>query len=118
METLIDREIHCERHEDHDECESYPDSVEHVLESLEYLSLYYMDNLRSIWKRPNPYGSMSKLKFLALHTCPQLSNILCHAWLENFVNLEEIIVEDCPQVISLITLGMVIIPAPAGELDP
>ncbi|XVF49868.1 hypothetical protein PTKIN_Ptkin04bG0050500 [Pterospermum kingtungense] len=102
METLIDG-MHYERHEDHDQCDSNPDSVQHVLESLEYLSIYYMDNLGSIWRGPNRYGCMSKLKFLALHTCPQLTYIFSRALLENIVNLEEIIIEDCPQVTSLVS---------------
>ncbi|GMJ00063.1 hypothetical protein HRI_003675500 [Hibiscus trionum] len=102
METLIDGEMNYERNED-DESESEPDSVEHVLESLEYLSIYYMENLQSIWRGPNRFGCMSKLKFLALHACPQLSKIFSHALLENFVNLEEIILEDCPQVTSLVS---------------
>ncbi|XP_022737338.1 uncharacterized protein LOC111290300 [Durio zibethinus] len=102
METLIDGEMHYERNED-DRSESDLGSVEHVLESLEYLSIYYMDNLGSIWRGPNRYGCMSKLKFLALHTCPQLINIFSHSLLENFVNLEEIILEDCPQVTSLLS---------------
>ncbi|KAK8537649.1 hypothetical protein V6N12_043801 [Hibiscus sabdariffa] len=102
METLIDGEMNYGRNED-DQYESEPDSVEHVLESLEYLSIYYMENLQSIWRGPNQFGCMSKLKFLALHTCPQLSKIFSHDLLENFVNLEEIILEDCPQVTSLVS---------------
>ncbi|XP_052477692.1 uncharacterized protein LOC105778412 isoform X1 [Gossypium raimondii] len=77
--------------------------VETVLESLQYLSIHYMKNLRSIWKGPTRSGCMSKLKFLALHTCPKLSYIFSHVLLRNFVNLEEIIVEDCPQVSSLVS---------------
>ncbi|XVF54509.1 hypothetical protein PTKIN_Ptkin05aG0186000 [Pterospermum kingtungense] len=96
METIIDGD---------DQSES--GSVEHVLESLEYLSIYYMENLWSIWGGPNRYRCMSKLKFLALHACPQLSNIFSQALLENFVNLEQIILEDCPRVTSLVSHGSV-----------
>ncbi|XVF49852.1 hypothetical protein PTKIN_Ptkin04bG0049600 [Pterospermum kingtungense] len=106
METLIDGGMHYERNED-DQSESHPVSVENVLESLEYMSIYYMENLESIWRGPNPYGCMSKLKFLALHTCPQLTYICSHSLLENFVNLEEFIVEDCPQVTSLVSRASV-----------
>ncbi|XVF49830.1 hypothetical protein PTKIN_Ptkin04bG0047600 [Pterospermum kingtungense] len=102
METLIDGGMHYERNED-DQSESDPGSIQYVLESLEYLSIYYMENLESIWRGPNCFGSMSRLKFLALHTCPKLITIFCHTWLENFVNLEEIILEDCPQVTSLVS---------------
>ncbi|KAK8657752.1 hypothetical protein V6N13_035975 [Hibiscus sabdariffa] len=94
METLIDGD---------DQSESDPGAVESVLESLEYLSIYYMENLQSIWRGPNEFGCMSKLKFLALHTCPRLSKLFSHTLLENFVNLEEIILEDCPQVTSLVS---------------
>ncbi|XP_022769568.1 disease resistance protein At4g27190-like [Durio zibethinus] len=102
METLIDGEMHDERNED-GQSESEAGSAEHVLESLEYLSIYYMENLWSIWRGPNRCGCMSRLKFLALHTCPQLRHIFARTLLENFVNLEEIIVEDCPQVTSLVS---------------
>ncbi|XWS47897.1 hypothetical protein CRYUN_Cryun13aG0025300 [Craigia yunnanensis] len=90
METLIDGEMHYERNE-------------HVLKSLEYLSIYYMENLGSIWRGTNHYGCMSKLKFLSLHTCPKLNIIFSPTSLENFVNLEEFILEDCPQVTSLVS---------------
>ncbi|XVF11706.1 hypothetical protein REPUB_Repub08aG0050800 [Reevesia pubescens] len=104
MKSLIDGEMHYERKEDdRSESDSSSDSVERVLESLEYLSIYYMENLGSIWRGPNHYGCMSKLKFLALHTCPQLSNIFSDTLFGNFVNLEEIILEDCPQVTSLVS---------------
>ncbi|XP_022769656.1 disease resistance protein RPS2-like [Durio zibethinus] len=106
METLIDGEMHDERNED-DQSESDTGSAEHVLESLEYLSIYYMKNLWSIWRGPNCCGCMSRLKFLALHTCPQLRHIFSRTLIENFVNLEEIIVEDCPQVTSLVSRASV-----------
>ncbi|XVE54632.1 hypothetical protein DITRI_Ditri03aG0097600 [Diplodiscus trichospermus] len=98
METLVDGEKLYERNED-------DQSVEHVFESLEYLNIYYMENLWSIWRGPNLYGCMSRLKLLALHTCPQLSNIFSLTLLENFVNLEEMILEDCPRVTSLVSRG-------------
>ncbi|GMJ00062.1 hypothetical protein HRI_003675400 [Hibiscus trionum] len=106
METLIDGVMHYERNED-DQSEPEPGSVEHVLESLEYLSIYYMKNIQSICRGSNRFGCMSKLKFLELHACPQLSKIFSHALLENFVNLEEIILEDCPQVTSLVSQSSV-----------
>ncbi|XVF11717.1 hypothetical protein REPUB_Repub08aG0051900 [Reevesia pubescens] len=95
METIIDGETHYRGDEN--------DQSEVVLESLQYLSIYYMKNLGSIWKGQIQYGCMSKLKFLALHTCPKLSTIFSHALLENFVNLEEFILDDCPRVTSLVS---------------
>ncbi|KAK8662134.1 hypothetical protein V6N13_091722 [Hibiscus sabdariffa] len=91
METIIDGD------------EVDPVSAETSFESLEYLSIYYMKNLRSIWNGPTLSGYMSKLKMLALHTCPKLSNIFSHALLESFYNLEEIVMEDCPQVTGLVS---------------
>ncbi|PPD69527.1 hypothetical protein GOBAR_DD33590 [Gossypium barbadense] len=102
METLIDGEMRYERNED-DQSESDPGSVQHMLESLEYLSIYYMEDLQCIWRGADRFGCMSKLKFLALHACPQLSKIFSLTLLENFINLEEIIVEDCPRVTSLVS---------------
>ncbi|XVE54636.1 hypothetical protein DITRI_Ditri03aG0098000 [Diplodiscus trichospermus] len=104
METLVDGEMLYERNED-DQSESDPGSVERVFESLEYLNIYYMENLCSIWRGQHLYGCMSKLKFLALHTCPQLSNIFSLTSLENLVNLEEMILEDCLRVTSLVSHG-------------
>ncbi|KHG27371.1 putative WRKY transcription factor 33 -like protein [Gossypium arboreum] len=102
MESLIDGEMHYGRNED-DQSESDPGSVQHMLESLEYLSIYYMEDLQCIWRGADSFGCMSKLKFLALHACPQLSKIFSLTLLENFINLEEIILEDCPRVISLVS---------------
>ncbi|XVE56739.1 hypothetical protein DITRI_Ditri04bG0035100 [Diplodiscus trichospermus] len=101
MEILIDGKMHSQINEDNPS-ESGPGSIENVLESLEHLSIYYMENLGSIWRGANSYGCMSKLKFLELHTCPKLNIIFSHSLLENFSNLEEFILEDCPQVTSLV----------------
>ncbi|XVF54511.1 hypothetical protein PTKIN_Ptkin05aG0186200 [Pterospermum kingtungense] len=98
IETIIDGKSHNKGDEKVD-----PSSAEHVLESLQYLGIHYMKNLRSIWRGPTPYGSLSKLKLLALHTCPRLSSIFSHALLESLVNLEELILEDCPQITSLVS---------------
>ena len=46
-----------------------------VLGSLEYLSIHYMKNLKSIWKGPIQKGCLSRLKSLALHACPELTTI-------------------------------------------
>ncbi|MBA0863832.1 hypothetical protein Goshw_026461 [Gossypium schwendimanii] len=102
METLIHGEMHYERNED-GQSESHPGSVQHMLESLEYLSIYYMEDFQCIWRGADRFGCMSKLKFLPLHACPQLSKIFSLTSLENFINLEEIIVDDCPRVTSLLS---------------
>ena len=84
-----------------------------VLESLEYLSLHYMKNLRSIWKGPLPSrmgilhflptvrGTLHFLKVLALYSCPNLTNIFNWNLVEFLDNLEELVVEDCPEINSI-----------------
>ncbi|XP_047154364.1 uncharacterized protein LOC124825720 [Vigna umbellata] len=67
---------------------------------LELLSVFYMKNLRSICQGCGPF---SYLKYMALHTCPMLTTIFN---LRNFISLpflEEIHVEDCPKVTTLIS---------------
>ncbi|WKA00510.1 hypothetical protein VitviT2T_018856 [Vitis vinifera] len=61
-----------------------------------------MKNLRSIWKGPLGWRSLSHLKALVLHTCPQLTTIF--TWNEAFylINLEELVVEDCPKIESIV----------------
>ncbi|XP_034701810.1 probable disease resistance protein At4g27220 [Vitis riparia] len=74
-----------------------------VLQSLEYLYLHYMKNLRSIWKGPPIWmGSLSNLKVLALHTCPELATIFTFNILQQCCNLEELVVEDCPEINSIV----------------
>ncbi|OMO70009.1 hypothetical protein COLO4_28825 [Corchorus olitorius] len=99
MRTIIDEEMHCEGNEN-DLSES---NAKNVLGSLEYLSIYYMENLRTICRGPTRYGCMSKLKFLGLHSCPQLSIVFSLSLLENLINLEELILEDCPLVTTLVS---------------
>ncbi|KAH7835600.1 hypothetical protein Vadar_027809 [Vaccinium darrowii] len=75
-----------------------------VLASLEKLVILYMKNLESIWKGPVGTGSLSNLKSLALHTCPCLTTLFTIDMLNNLRNLEELIVEDCPKIDSLVSL--------------
>ena len=72
------------------------------LRSLEYLNLYYMKNLRSIWKGPFGWGSLSPLTALELCTCPQLTTIFTLDLSFNLCNLEEFVVEDCPEIESIV----------------
>ena len=66
---------------------------------LEYLSLHYMKNLRSIWKGPLSWGGpLHFLKVLALYSCPNLTNIFTLDLVERLDNLEELVVEDCPEI--------------------
>ena len=74
-----------------------------VLGSLEYLYIYYMKSLRSIWEGPVQQKSLILLKFLTLRTCPQLTTIFTQGLLVNLCNLEELKVEDCPSVKSIVS---------------
>ncbi|KAF5951975.1 hypothetical protein HYC85_009919 [Camellia sinensis] len=74
-----------------------------VLGSLEYLGIYYMKNLRSVYNGPIVKGCLSKLKFLRFRTCTSLNSIFTPGLLGNLENLEELIVEDCPKIKSLVS---------------
>ncbi|XP_018732595.2 probable disease resistance protein At4g27220 isoform X2 [Eucalyptus grandis] len=73
------------------------------LESLEFLFVYYMRNLRNIWKGAVSKGCLSSLKLLTLCKCPELTSIFSHEMLDNLNNLEEVTIEDCPAIASLIS---------------
>ena len=76
-----------------------------VLGSLEYLYIYYMKSLRSIWEGSIQQNSLFLLKSLTLRTCPQLTTIFPQGLLDNLCNLEELKVEDCPSVESIVSCG-------------
>ncbi|XVF21318.1 hypothetical protein REPUB_Repub12eG0080700 [Reevesia pubescens] len=92
FQTIIDRgDFHEEEHD-------------HALEKLQYLNIYYMKNLWSIWRRPVHKNCLASLKFLAVHACPKLTTIFLPDLFANLVRLEELIVEKCPQLTSLVNL--------------
>ncbi|KAK3419569.1 hypothetical protein EUGRSUZ_G00163 [Eucalyptus grandis] len=72
------------------------------LGSLEYLYIYHMKSLRGIYEGPMHRGCLSHLRSLALLTCPQLTTIFTPGLLKNLDSLEEIKVQDCPLVLSLV----------------
>ncbi|KAI8025096.1 putative disease resistance protein [Camellia lanceoleosa] len=74
-----------------------------VFKNLKYLGIHYMWNLQSIWKGPIDEGCLSNLKVLALHTCPNLTTIFTPDLLGNLRILEELIVEDCCKIKSLVS---------------
>ncbi|KAI8026809.1 Disease resistance protein [Camellia lanceoleosa] len=74
-----------------------------VFGRLQYLGIHYMKNLRSIWKGQIDKGCLSNLRYLALHTCPNLITIFTSNLLGNLIKLEELIVEDCFKVRSLVS---------------
>ncbi|XP_065637594.1 uncharacterized protein LOC111990259 isoform X3 [Quercus suber] len=76
-----------------------------VLGSLEYMYVYYMESLRSMWEGPGPLQpeSLFCLKSLTLCTCPQLTTIFTPGLLANLCNLEELKVDDCPSIKSIVS---------------
>ncbi|GKV32113.1 hypothetical protein SLEP1_g40742 [Rubroshorea leprosula] len=78
---------------------------EPALVNLQYLHIFYLKNLVSIWRTPtNDKQCLTGLKFLALHMCPKLSVIFSPAMLANLGKLEVLIVKDCPEVTSIVSL--------------
>ncbi|KAF2320127.1 hypothetical protein GH714_025022 [Hevea brasiliensis] len=69
--------------------------------SLEYMHIYYMKNLSSIWEGPVNNSSFNLLKYLILRKCPELTNVFTPGLLANFSNLEELTIHDCPKITSL-----------------
>ena len=86
--------------------ENDTDDGDVILHSLE-LSVHYMKTLRSIWKGESlsPWSSsLLFLKVLKLYSCPQLTTIFTWDLVGNLNSLEEIVVEDCPQIKNLVML--------------
>lgn len=75
------------------------------LEKLQYLNIYHMKKLQSFWRRPVRKNCLASLKFLGFHACPKLTTIFFTDLLANLVKLEELIVEKCPQLTSLVNLS-------------
>ncbi|KAL4655009.1 hypothetical protein ACB092_01G421000 [Castanea dentata] len=76
-----------------------------VLGSLEYMYVFYMESLRSMWEGAGPLQpeSLVCLKSLTLCTCPQLTTIFTPGLLANLCNLEELKVDDCPSIKSIVS---------------
>ncbi|KAH7834157.1 hypothetical protein Vadar_013248 [Vaccinium darrowii] len=102
--TIIDSEKLYQGKDGSAESEDFPGFDEAmVLGPLERLIIRYMKNMESIWKGPVGNRSLSNLKSLALHTCPNLTTLFTIDMLMNLINLEELIVEDCPKINSLVS---------------
>ncbi|GKV32101.1 hypothetical protein SLEP1_g40729 [Rubroshorea leprosula] len=77
-----------------------------VLPNLQYLHIYSLKNLVSIWRTPtNDKQCLSGLKFLGLHTCPKLRVIFSSVLLANLGKLEVLVVKDCPEVTQVVSLS-------------
>ncbi|KAK1385745.1 hypothetical protein POM88_023480 [Heracleum sosnowskyi] len=70
--------------------------------SLQYLAIHYLKKLEEIWRGPGVYCCMQTLKVLVVNMCPNLKTIFPQVGLGDLVNLEEIRVEDCPEIKTLI----------------
>ncbi|XWS67445.1 hypothetical protein CRYUN_Cryun04dG0007000 [Craigia yunnanensis] len=86
------------------DCVEFHEEEHDSLENLQYLNIYYMKNLWSIWRRPVRKNCLASLKFLGVHACPKLTTIFLPDLLVNLVKLEELIVEKCPRLTSLVNL--------------
>ncbi|KAF7116292.1 hypothetical protein RHSIM_RhsimUnG0031900 [Rhododendron simsii] len=103
--TVIDSEQFHQGKDGMSESEDFQDFDEAiVLGSLEKLIIRYVKNMESVWKGPVGKGSLSNLKSLALHTCPNLTTLFTIDMFRNLLNLEELIVEDCRKIDSLVSL--------------
>ncbi|XP_058188552.1 probable disease resistance protein At5g63020 [Rhododendron vialii] len=74
-----------------------------IFPRLHHLSIHYMKNLESIWRGSKPNYSLFNLRSLTLHTCPNLTTIFTPDMLVNLFWLQELIVEDCPKIHSIVT---------------
>ncbi|XAR49324.1 hypothetical protein NMG60_11032493 [Bertholletia excelsa] len=97
LQTIIDGRKFCEK------INGDGDDEGKALESLEYLSIHYMKILEDIWIGPIHEGCLCKLKSLTLQTCPKLTFIFTLELLCNLRALEELVVEDCTAIKSLVT---------------
>ncbi|KAF2320707.1 hypothetical protein GH714_030240 [Hevea brasiliensis] len=88
---------------DGDQIESPSSDATVGLVSLEYMHIYCMKNLRSIWEGAVNNSSFYSLKYLTFSTCPELTTIFTPGLLANFSNLEELIIDSCPKITSLVS---------------
>ncbi|XP_057777565.1 disease resistance protein RPV1-like isoform X2 [Salvia miltiorrhiza] len=75
---------------------------------LEYLGIYFLWELRQIWKLPSQTGRLKRifktptpfrhfeaLKYLVIKTCPKLQFVFWESMIQCLSYLEELVVEDC-----------------------
>ncbi|PWA80815.1 WRKY domain, Leucine-rich repeat domain, L domain-like protein [Artemisia annua] len=74
------------------------------LASLQYLGVHFMKKLQRLSKGPISSTSLSHLRILALHSCPEMSSIFTGSLLQNMQGLTELVVEDCPKFNCLVNL--------------
>ena len=104
VEVIIDE---AQAYEEDDESNEISDdsyaTEKIILGSLEYLYVYRMKSLRSIWIGQFQWKSLFLLKSLTFNKCPQLATIFMPSFLDKLCNLEELTVIDCPSIRSLVS---------------
>ncbi|XP_074330294.1 uncharacterized protein LOC141667633 [Apium graveolens] len=70
--------------------------------SLQYLAIHYLKKLEEIWRGPGVYCFLQSIKVLVVKMCPKLKTIFPQVLLGDLVNLEEIRIEDCAQIKTVI----------------
>lgn len=104
VQVIIDEADAYEEDDDSNEIASDSYGTEKiVLGSLEYLYVYRMKSLRSLWNGQLQWKSLFLLKSLTFHTCPQLTTIFVPGFLDKLCKLEELTVKDCPSIRSLVS---------------
>ena len=104
VEVIIDEAHAYDEDDDSNEIADDSNGTEKiVLGSLEYLYVYRMKSLRSIWTGQFQWKSLFLLKSLTFNKCPQLTTIFMPSFLDKLCNLEELTVKDCPSIRSLVS---------------
>ncbi|KAJ4723677.1 Disease resistance protein [Melia azedarach] len=79
-----------------------------VFPNLENLSIHHLWNLTCICKEIVADGSFAELRILSVHTCPKLEYIFKSSMIQLLTKLEELTVEDCSAVESIILEGEIV----------
>lgn len=76
-----------------------------VFPSLENLALNHLWDLMCIWEGIVPEGSFAELRILSVHACQHLEYVFTSSMIQFLAKLEELTVEYCPAVKSIILDG-------------
>ncbi|GJW54853.1 WRKY domain-containing protein [Tanacetum coccineum] len=98
MQTLVDQE------DVYAHLDKATNDEDEILTSLQYLGVHFMKKLQRLSKGRIGSKSLSHLRILALHTCPEMTSIFSGSLLRNMQSLTELIVEDCPKVNCLVNM--------------
>lgn len=73
-----------------------------ALECLEKMYMQYLPNLKSIWEGPVHTGSLANVTTLSLYKCPEMKKIFSTGMIQQLSQLQNLIVEECPEIEELI----------------